>query len=108
MELKELIEALRKFAALDNKMQISTVLTLLEVARAEETKKALSNNDIAQLVGMQSGTSARNIHYWGEGTHGVTGAYEMVRSDFHPEDRRLRAIRLTPKGKAFINNVLNK
>lgn len=106
MEVKDLINCLRKFAALDPKMQVSTVLTLLEVADAEKNHKVISNIDIANKVGLKSGTSARNIHYWAEGAKDITGAYEMIRVDFHPEDRRLRSIRLTPKGKAFINQIV--
>lgn len=106
MEVRKLINALQPFATLDNKMQVSTILTLLEVAAAEEHGENCSNADIAKKVGLRSGTSSRNIHYWAEGSKDVTGAYEYVRVDFHPEDRRLRALRLTPKGRAFISRVL--
>jgi DNA-binding MarR family transcriptional regulator len=100
------ISGLRKFAQYDTKMQVSTVLTLLEIAAARTKGEAISVQDIEKNVGMQSGTSSRNVYYWGEGHKDMKGGLEYITIDFDPQDRRKRSLALTNKGKAFINELI--
>ncbi|MBT1154402.1 winged helix-turn-helix transcriptional regulator [Aminobacter anthyllidis] len=105
-ELNVIIRALKRFSQFDHKMQVSTILTLLEIALAERNNEEISVQDIEKRVGLQSGTASRNTYYWGEGHRENTGGHEMINIGFAPNDRRKRTLRLTNKGKAFINDVV--
>jgi len=94
-KLRTLIRHNHFFSTLDTKMQISTVLCLLEIAMADEKGIEVSVNDIGAKMGLQSGTASRNISYWATGTRDMTGAFEYVKIDFHSHDRRLRRLTLT-------------
>lgn len=105
--LMKVIRSLQRFSAFDNKMQVSTILTLLEIAKHELTGDEISTADIERLVGMVSGTSSRNIYYWGEGHKAMAGGHEMVDIAMDTNDRRRRTLKLTPKGKTFVNQLLD-
>ncbi|MER9524147.1 hypothetical protein NKI96_11230 [Mesorhizobium sp. M0292] len=100
-----LMNALQRFNQFDPKMQVSTVLTLLEIAAAEQADREISVQDIERRVGLKSGTASRNCYYWAEGHKDMTGGYEMIRIDFDQNDRRKRSLTLTNKGRAFIRNL---
>lgn len=104
--LNMLIAALRRFNQFDNKMQVSTILTLLEIAVADAAREDISVQEIEKRVGLLSGTASRNVYYWGEGHKTMSGGHEMVAIGFDPNDRRKRSLRMTNKGKAFINDLL--
>lgn len=104
-ELMPLIRALRRFNQFDGKMQVSTILTLLEIAHAEASNTDISTQDIEHRVGLYSGTASRNVYYWGEGHKDMRGGHEMITIGFDPSDRRKRSLRMTNKGKAFIAEV---
>lgn len=87
-------------------LQISTVLTLLEIALATERKEGIGVQDIEQKVGLLSGTASRNVYYWGEGHKMMKGGLEYITVAFDPNDRRKRTLTLTNKGKAFINELI--
>jgi DNA-binding MarR family transcriptional regulator len=105
-ELPLVIAALRKFNNFDSKMQVSTILTLLEIALAEQRSQDISVQDIEQRVGLQSGTASRNVYYWGEGHKDMRGGFEFINIGFDPNDRRKRSLRLTNKGKAFVGDII--
>ena len=104
-ELRNVIAALAPFNSMDTSMQISTILCLLEIAKAEEQGEEIGVGDVAKRVGLHSGTASRNIAYWAKGAPNITGAHDYVRIDFHSTDRRLRSLTLTPKGKAFVKQI---
>lgn len=103
--IQTVINVLRRFNQFDHKMQVSAILTLLEVSMAGAKGDPLSVQDIEKKIGLHSGTASRNVYYWADGTKGVSGAYEMVNIGFNPQDRRLRVLSLTAKGKAFIRDI---
>jgi DNA-binding MarR family transcriptional regulator len=105
--LSLLIGALRRFNQFDNQMQVSTILTLLEIAHAESFGKDISVQDIEKNVGLYSGTASRNVYYWGEGHKAMKGGHEMITVNFDPNDRRKRSLRMTNKGHAFIGDIVN-
>lgn len=105
MKTYDLIRALRHFNTIDNKMQVSTILTLLEIAYADELHRDISVSDVRERVGLKSGTASRNVGYWADGNRDVSGAYRMIRSDVSRADQRQRSLRLTEKGRAFVNNI---
>lgn len=106
-KLRALIKQLRNFNQIDTKMQVSTILTLLEVALAEETRQDIAVQDIERYVGLKSGTASRNVRYWSDEGHSdmPNSGYDLVSVVLSLEDRRRRDIKLTSKGKAFINNL---
>lgn len=105
VRLAELTSMLQKFSQFDPKMQVSTILTLLEIAKADIRGTPISTGDIEKRVGLLSGTATRNVYYWGEGHSAMRGGHEYVDVKMDINDRRRRVLRLTNKGKAFINNL---
>jgi len=103
--LDALIASLRRFNGLDRKMQVSTILTLLEIAAADAKGEPLTVRDVEARVGLLSGTSTRNVRYWEEGYQGVTGRHGLVLMEIDPGDGRRRLLRLTPRGKEFISSL---
>lgn len=104
--LATVIRALRRFNDIDSKMQVSTILTLLEIADAEYKGKDISIKELETSIGLLSGTASRNAYYWGEGHPQMRGGHEMIRIGFGVTDKRLRTLQLTNKGKTFMNNLL--
>lgn len=105
-KLRDLIAVLQKFNQFDHKMQVSTVLTLLEIASADMAKKEITPQDLEKLTGLMSGTMTRNVYYWENGYKDVTGAHNMIVVRIHPSDRRKRLINLNAKGRGFIESLL--
>lgn len=103
--LTTLMNALRRFNQFDPKMQVSTILALLEVAAANARHDDISVQDIEKNVGIKSGAASRNAYYWGEGHQEMTGGHKMITIGFG-EDRRKRSLVLTSKGRAFINDLV--
>lgn len=105
-EIQKFMKTLRTFNAMDPKMQVSTVLTLCEIAMADMTKQEMVVQDIQKKVGVSSGAATRNVYYWEEG-YGKddTGGHNYVMLKVSTKDRRLRTCHLTNSGKAFINNL---
>ncbi|MBV2182917.1 MAG: hypothetical protein KUL88_00020 [Rhizobium sp.] len=106
-DLQRLIRALQRFNQFDTKMQVSTMLVLLEVAEATLSSSDISNSDLEKKIGLQSGTSSRNVYYWADGHPDVRGAHKMVTVRINAEDRRKRDLSLNAKGRTFVNTVLD-
>ncbi len=100
-KLAKAIDFLGRFSAFSPNMQVSTVMTLLEIARADLTGQSISTQDIERRVGLLSGTASRNIYYWEKGHKEMSGGHDFVSVGFGA-DRRRRSLELTPKGRAFV------
>lgn len=105
-ELQRLISALKRFNQFDTKMQVSTVLTFLEVAAATLDKRDISVQDLERSIGLLSGTASRNVYYWAEGHKDMTGGHMMMTVKISTVDRRRRDLTLNSKGRAFLDTVL--
>ncbi|MEP1206074.1 MAG: hypothetical protein ABJL64_20120 [Rhizobiaceae bacterium] len=105
METKTIISALHHFRKIDNKMQVSMILSFLEIAAAQDRNEVIGVQEVDRKVGLQSGTASRNVAYWGVGAPNISKAMEFVNIDFDPRDRRKRVLTLTPKGKAFYKKI---
>ena len=104
--LSKLISALSRFSQYDNKMQLSTILTLLYVAQHEDEKEGVTTKNLQDWVGLLSGTATRNAYYWADGHKDMPNSgYGLLEVMIHPDDRRRRILKLTPKGRAFISQI---
>ena len=99
------INALEKFNTLDRKMQVSTILTLLHVAAADERNEDITIGDIEKLIGMKTGTSTRNVYYWAEGHAEVRGGHKFIEIISDENDKRRRLLKLTSLGRSFIRSL---
>lgn len=85
-------------------MQLSTLMTLLIVAEAEELGEPISTADLVTKLGLSNAAASRNTYYWGEGTKNVAGSGILeVRTS--PLDRRRRELVLTKAGKALLHRL---
>lgn len=98
---------LKHFSAIDPKMQVSTVLTLIEISEAEIGEREISVKDVEQSVGLQSGTASRNVAYWAEGHKEMNGGHNYVHIAFGT-DRRRRALTMTDTGRAFLSASMSE
>jgi DNA-binding MarR family transcriptional regulator len=104
---KQLRRALMLFNDIDPKMQVSTILTLLEVANAQERGAPHSVQDIATKIGMNGSSASRNVHYWANGHKEMAAGKQMVQVDLDDEDKRRRIITLTDRGHSFVSHILD-
>lgn len=103
---KKLRRVIERFTQFDAKMQLSTVLTLLLVAEHDEDPKGFSTQDVQRLLGVSNAAASRNTAYWSHGVDEMPGSgHGFISIDFDLVDRRKRSLRLTPKGRAFINQL---
>ncbi|MCF4098596.1 hypothetical protein [Maritalea mediterranea] len=104
--LKRYIAANRVFNSIDHKMQIGTILTLLEIADAEQQGRDISVQEIEKRVGMLSGPASRNVYYWEDGHKEMaSGGHHLIAVTTNREDRRKKTLKLTPKGRALIKDI---
>lgn len=104
--LTRLLAALNRFRQYDHRMQVSTVMTLLEVALADEAGRDLHPKDIERRIGLHTGTTSRNIWYWSEGTQGMTGAHKLIDIVPSSTDRRQKFLKMNSRGRAFVDSVI--
>lgn len=104
-KLRSLVTGLYRFNQFDPKMQVSTILVLLEIAAAEARGDEITVQDLEQRIGLKSGTASRNVYYWEAGHPDMRGGHGMVSVRIHPIDRRKRLLAMTTKGKAFLKQL---
>jgi len=98
---------LSRFATFDERMQFSTAQVFIEIATANLKGVNITNKDIQDRLGLNSGTVTRNIYYWTEEGHpSNSGQAGLVEVQVSLQDRRQRELKLTPKGLRFINDVI--
>ena len=85
-------------------MQISTLMTLLIIAEAEERGEPLSTANLVTKLGLSNAAASRNTYYWGAGTQSVEGS-GMIEIRTSPLDRRRRELVLTKAGKALLHRL---
>ena len=106
-DFRRIERAFEQFSTVDPKIQMNTVRVFLEVAKADLKGEAVTNREIENRLGLKSGTTTRNLYYWTEEGHpDNTGKAGFIKVSIDVTDRRQRRIELTPKGKAFINSLI--
>ncbi len=102
-EIQPGIEFLRRFEQFDIKMQLSTALALLYIARHQDRPQGVTTGDIHNWIGLGSAAASRNVNYWAEGTPDMPNSgLNLVSVRISPNDRRKRELRLTPRGENFV------
>jgi len=97
--------ALERFAHFDAHIQLSTILTLILIHEHQDDDGGFTTGDIQRRLGISNSAASRNTYYWGEGVDG-TGGPELITIGWDVKDRRRRTLRLTAKGRAFIERVM--
>ena len=100
------LQSLRKFSAIDVRMQLGTMMTFLEIAKAHITEETLNIHDLPARTGINAGSMTRHVHYWAGGHKQVSKAMEFITVEIDPDDMRRRNIALTQKGEAFLYSIL--
>jgi DNA-binding MarR family transcriptional regulator len=96
-----LLSLLRALSGLDKNFPLPYAVFLLEVARNE----GCSLGDLRKATGMPLPTLSRIL--WALSTRRQNGAepYRLIEQDYAPDNRRRKAIRLSPKGRKFISRM---
>ena len=101
MDVNLYTDALREFQKLDPEMQIPAMYTFLYVA----LNGPCNQRAVEEAVGISGASASRNISYWCViRKRGVPGLGMLERYE-DPDDRRNNVIRLTPKGKRFLEKL---
>lgn len=100
--LNRLLRVLEQFRSLDSEMQMPQAVTLLTIALNE----GISLSDLTERTQQATSSASRNVaslsalHRKGKPGHGLV----VNRED--PAERRRKQHLLTPKGKAFIEQLI--
>ncbi|MEM8629949.1 MAG: hypothetical protein AAGF74_01810 [Pseudomonadota bacterium] len=101
-----LIAALARLSEFDKTIQLSTALTLLYVARHQNTEGGVSTGDIGKWVGITPAAASRNSYYWAEGTDDMPqGGRQLITVAPDPRDRRRRVTQLTLDGETVVREL---
>jgi len=97
-----LLSLLRVLSGLDKNFPLPYAVFLFEVARNE----GCSLTDLHTATSMPLPTLSRIL--WALSTRRQSGAepYRLIEQDYAPDNRRRKAIRLSPRGRAFISRVI--
>lgn len=104
--LRVQMQTLERFAQFDPKMQLSTALSLLYIARYQDRPEGVTTGDLTKWIGLTPAAASRNSYYWAEGSVDMPGSgYGLVSIVVDPLDRRKRLLRLTARGEAFVRQI---
>ena len=107
-QLDSLIAALQYFNKIDPKMQVSTILVLLETANAHQKGSEIIVDQITKMIGIQNTAATRNVHYWADGHKQMpNGGHHFISVNIDLEDRRRRLLKPTETGDAFLKDVIS-
>lgn len=102
-QLQRLARALEVFRHMDPEMQAQTMATFVAIA----AHPGLSVKDVKDRLGIAGSSASRNVaalskhHRLGKEGHDVVYAVDSL------EDRRVKVIDLTPKGRKVMHELLN-
>lgn len=102
--IRKLLRLLEEFKKLDSEMPLQQIVTLVEVALANE--EGISVSDLAVRVGNSTSSTSRNVAILGEYGRGKSAGLEVVKAVVNPMDRRYQLVKLTPKGQRVIDQLV--
>lgn len=103
MTLDQVNTLLTRISALEPEMPLQQIRCLFVVAESEE---GMSLSDIAKKVGIGLATASRHIGALGKINRRKEEGLQLIESFEDPMERRKKIIRLTPKGRVAIRNIL--
>lgn len=105
MTVDDAIKLLSGISAVDPEMPLGQAKCLFIIAKEEE---GLSLTDIAKKAGIGLATASRNIAALGKINRKREEGLKLIESFEDPMERRKKIIRLTPKGRTAIRNILGE
>jgi|GEM_PF-2819524 len=87
----------------DNTMPTQQILLLT----ALYVRGQMNQGDLTKETGVAMSSCSRNIAKLGKGTFGTPGMGYVTQEE-DERDRRIKLVRLTPKGKALIEEILER
>lgn len=102
--IRKMLRLLEEFKKLDSEMPLQQIVTLVEVALANE--EGISVSDLAVRVGNSTSSTSRNVAILGEYGRGKSAGLEVVKAVVNPMDRRYQLVKLTPKGQRVIDQLV--
>jgi len=81
------------------------MLILLEIAKAGSSGTSLS--EVSKTLNLGVANTSRNVATLGKVNRARKEGFQLIESNEHPMDRRLKILSLTFKGKLFIKDLLN-
>lgn len=104
--LNKVLTIFQRMSQFDVKMQLSTAMALLYVAKYQDRDGGVTTADLSKWLGVTAAAASRNSYYWADGTHDMPGGgFGLISISIDQEDRRRRCLRLTPRGEAFIDQL---
>lgn len=99
---KSILRLIERFRMLDSEIQAQSMAVLLKVAKHPVPIKMA---EIAEELGLSQSTVSRNVAYLGDWNRHKTKGHELVEAFEDPMERRRKLVRLTAKGKRFVNEL---
>jgi len=74
---------------------------------AEAGGDGITMRDVETRMGVSNATLSRNISYWSKWKRHELPGMDFIQTVDDPTDRRYKIAKLTPKGQAFFEKVVN-
>jgi len=103
-QLKPLQRCINSIRTLDDRMPIGVIVVLIALSDGEE----IEVRDLQGELDMTVQSIFRALTYLGDqhwNKKSNKGGLNLVEQRIHPEDRRLRLAKLTPKGTMFVKQL---
>jgi DNA-binding MarR family transcriptional regulator len=95
------IRFVEEFRKMDSEMQLQTVLIFLLVAR----KEGITVSDLQDLTGLTGSSCSRNVAALSDVNRKGREGHKLIMAKPDLEDRRVKHLYLTSKGRAVLNSV---
>ena len=96
-----LLKIVERFREVDAEMQAQSIAVLLKVAKHDLPIKMA---DIAEELGLSQSSVSRNVAYLGDWNRRKVQGHKLLEAYEDPAERRRKLVRLTAKGKRFVNS----
>lgn len=101
--LDRISDILTKLAGVDRGLQLTSVSTLIFIARHQQRAGGVTVGDVSEHFGIPQATASRVVCHW-IADH-KDGDRPLVESVIDSGNRRRRLLRLTPDGVRFIESL---
>lgn len=98
-----LTRLVRFFRDTDDSISLHQLETFLIVAGAGEN--GMTMREVEAKMNCPNATLSRNIAYWAKWRRQNVPGMDFIVQEIDPSDRRYRIVKLTPKGRAYFNEM---